>query len=84
MKNNRSMSYYPPLGLCYIANMLEKNNIKVNIIDRHALITKNNDNVDAVNEITRKELLKVDPVIVGITSTTATFYDIKTTLLSLI
>ncbi|MCX5892123.1 MAG: radical SAM protein, partial [Deltaproteobacteria bacterium] len=84
MKNNRSMSYYPPLGLCYIANMLEKNNIKVNIIDRHAVITKNNDNLEVVNEITRRELIKINPAIVGITSTTATFYDIKTTLLSLI
>lgn len=84
MKNNKSMSYYPPLGLCYLANMLEQNNFKVKIIDRHALMTKNNDNLDTVNEITRKELKKYKASIVGITSTTATFYDIKTTLLRLI
>lgn len=84
MRNNNSMSYYPPLGLCYIAGMLERQGIEVCVIDRQALMTKSSERLIEVNEITKNELNKFDPNIVGITATTATFFDVRKNLLSLI
>ena len=77
LKNNTGMSYYPPLGLCYIANMLEINGIKVKIIDRNSLMTKNHSNQSVVDGITENEVRKFKPDIVGITVTTPTLFDVK-------
>ncbi len=84
MKNNIGMSFFPPLGLCYIANILERNGIKTQIIDRNALMTKTGANFLLVEELTRKEMMKFRPDIVGVTATTPTFFDVKTNLLKLI
>ena len=84
MKNNVGMSFFPPLGLCYIANMLERNDFNVKIIDRNALMTKHSANCFIVDEITKNEIKRFKPDIVGITSTTATFFDVKNNLLNLI
>jgi anaerobic magnesium-protoporphyrin IX monomethyl ester cyclase len=84
LRDNRSLSYYPPLGLCYIAAMLKKNGHGVKIIDRHALITKYRGDVAVVDEITRGEIVKYAPEIVGITTATATFVDVRNTLLPMI
>ena len=84
MRNNRGMSYYPPLGLCYIASVLERNGIKVTIIDRHALMSKHDENLDVVDHMTKREIERLHPDIVGITSATATYYDVTTTLLPLV
>lgn len=84
MKNNIGMSFYPPLGLCYITNMLEKHGNKVKIIDRNALMTKNSGNKFIVDSITRKELEHFYPEFVGITVTTPTFFDVRTNLLKMI
>ena len=82
MKNNVGMSFFPPLGLCYIANMLERNDFNVKIIDRNALMTKHSANCFIVDEITKDEIKRFKPDIVGITSTTATFFDVKNNLLN--
>lgn len=84
MKNNVGMSFFPPLGLCYIANMLERYDFNVKIIDRNALMTKHSANCFIVDEITKNEIKCFKPDIVGITSTTATFFDVKNNLLNLI
>ena len=84
LRDNRSLSYYPPLGLCYIAAMLKKNGYGVKIIDRHALITKNRGDLAIVDEITRSEISRYAPDIVGITTATATFVDVEKTLLPMI
>jgi len=78
------MSYFPPLGLCYIANILEKNCIKVKIIDRNALMTKHGGDYCRVNEITKDNIRKFSPQLVGITSTTATFYDVRSNILKMV
>ncbi|MCK4787534.1 MAG: radical SAM protein [Desulfobacteraceae bacterium] len=77
LRNNIGMSFYPPLGLCYIANVLEKNGIDVKIIDRNALMTKNHCNQSIVDGITDSELRKFEADVVGITVTTPTFFDVK-------
>lgn len=81
MRNNVGMSYFPPLGLCYIANILEKSNFVVKIIDRNALMTKNGSDFRMAEEITRNEIKRFKPDMVGITATTATFFDVKHNLL---
>jgi len=55
----------PPLGLLYIAAVLEKEGFPVNIIDSYA------EHYDV--HMTVKEVLKFNPDIVGITATTPTF-----------
>src|SRR3989344_2341232 len=55
----------PPLGLLYIAAVLEKEGFSVNIIDSYA------EHFDVA--MTIKETLKFDPELVGITATTPTF-----------
>lgn len=84
LKNNVGMSFYPPLGLCYIANILEKNGIEVKIIDRNALMTKNRSAQAIVDNITDVEIRKFKPDIVGISVTTPTFFDVKRNIVKII
>ena len=83
LKNNIGMSFYPPLGLCYIATALEKEGIDVIIIDRNVLMTKNNSS-ELVNNITEREIKNFMPDIIGITATTPTMFDLKYNILSVI
>jgi anaerobic magnesium-protoporphyrin IX monomethyl ester cyclase len=55
-----------PLGLAYIAAVLEKNNIPVDVLDADALRMTNKD--------IEKTILELKPEIIGITMMTATFY----------
>ncbi len=84
LKNNISMSFYPPLGLCYIANILEKNGIDVKIIDRNPLMTMHNCNQSVVDNIMDIELRKFKPDIVGITITTPTLFDARNNIIRVI
>ena len=82
-QNNIGMSFFPPLGLCYIAGMLEREGMQVRIIDRNELMTKNRANLSKVNEITLREMVQFQPDLIGISSTTATFFDVKKNILQL-
>jgi len=84
LKNNVGMSFYPPLGLCYIANVLEKNGIKVEIIDRNSLMTKNHSDQFVVDNITEDQIRKFKPDIVGISVTTPTFFDVRCNVVKII
>jgi len=84
LKNNVGMSYFPPLGLCYIANVLEKNGISVKIIDRNVLMTANGGNLRRVNEITLCELKSYSADVAGIGTTTPTFYDVTENILGIV
>lgn len=84
LKNNVGMSFYPPLGLAYIANYLRKNGIEVKIIDRKVLMTKHSLTEESVNEMTKRELKEFMPDIIGITIATPTLYDVKNNVLKLI
>jgi len=78
------MSFYPPLGLCYIANVLEKNGINVKIIDRNSLMTKNRSDQSIVDNMTEAEIKKFKPDIVGISVTTPTFFDVRCNIVKII
>lgn len=59
-------SVTPPLGLCYIASVLEQKNYSVHIIDAEVLKLSMDETV--------KKTLSYDPMVVGITSTMNTFH----------
>ncbi|MEM3393781.1 MAG: cobalamin B12-binding domain-containing protein, partial [Candidatus Methanomethylicia archaeon] len=62
---NKSQGVYPPLGLAYIASVLEKRGHDVSILDAQALnLTK--------SEV-KKNIKKFNPDVVGITSMTPNF-----------
>jgi len=64
--------------------MLEKNGIKVKVIDRNSLMTKNHSNQLVVDNITEGEIRKFKPDIVGITVTTPTFFDVRCNIVRII
>lgn len=59
-------SELPPLGLCYLASQLRKNNFEVSIVDCQALKL----NVDS----SAKEILKESPQFIGLSSYTPSIY----------
>lgn len=69
------MGLWPPLGISYVAAVLEKNGYKTRIIDRGIINVKNNENIAVVNDVTKKILEKENPRIVGISATTALIPD---------
>ncbi|HEW79668.1 MAG TPA: hypothetical protein ENH34_06885, partial [Phycisphaerales bacterium] len=84
LRNNIGMSFYPPLGLCYIANYLKKNGVEVKIIDRKVLMAQKRCSASAVNEMTENEIRRFQPDIVGITVTTPTLFDVKANIIKVI
>lgn len=76
-KNNVSMSFFPPLGLAYIAGFLEKNGIEVMVIDRNVIMRKYSSELEAVNQLCMERIRLFSPDYVGITSTTPTYLDVK-------
>lgn len=62
LKKNKGYSLYPPLGLAYLASMLEKNDIDVRIFD---IMATNNSLAEIISLIENES-----PSVVGITSTT--------------
>ena len=69
---------YPPLGLGYIASVLEKSGHEVKIIERKLFINYSLERQEYLKEAdrrTREELLSFNPDIVGITSTTPAVMD---------
>lgn len=67
-KTKNAAPIYPPLGLLYIASLLEKNNIEVKLIDSFS----SNLNFEKIE----KEIREYKPEITGITSTTSTFREV--------
>lgn len=84
LRNNIGMSFYPPLGLCYIANYLKKNGVEVKIIDRKVLMAQKRCSASAVNAMTENEIRRFQPDIVGITVTTPTLFDVKANIIKVI
>lgn len=69
---------YPPLGLGYIASVLEKSGHEVKIIERKLFVNYSFDRRQYLMEAdkrTKEELLSFEPDIVGITSTTPAIMD---------
>src|SRR3989338_4516630 len=73
---DENKQYWPPLGLAYIAAVLEKNGHIVKIIDRDILLRKNKMNFEKVDEATDEIIESVDSDMVGIGGTTPTISDV--------
>lgn len=65
-----------PLGIGYLASYLRENNHSVKIIDRVPFYYKNNLDLDICDNLTKKEILKFRPDIVGFTCMTSQIPDL--------
>lgn len=73
---DENKQYWPPLGLAYIAAVLEKNNHRVKIIDRDIFLHRHRFDFGKVDEITLKEIELFGTDIVGISATTPNMDDV--------
>src|SRR3989344_7557025 len=64
-KLNKAQGIYPPLGIAYVAAVLEKKGYNVKVLDVQAL--------NLTSQEARQAILREKPDIVGITSMTSTF-----------
>ena len=67
--------YWPPLGIAYIAAVLEQYNHKVKILDRDVILRKNRMDFEKVDEITLKEIESFGADMIGISATTPNMGD---------
>jgi anaerobic magnesium-protoporphyrin IX monomethyl ester cyclase len=75
---NEIISHEPPLGLCYIASILEKNGHKIKILERRRIIDRRRrteKNLRRLDEETYKQIRAFSPEYVGITATTPLIMD---------
>lgn len=73
---DENKQFWPPLGLAYIASVLEKSGHSVRIIDRDAVLRKNHLDFDRTDEQTIGEIREFGADIVGISATTANMCDV--------
>lgn len=73
---DENKQFWPPLGLAYIASVLEKNGHGVRIIDRDALLRKNEMDFDRVDAITLDEIKSSGSGLIGISATTPNMSDV--------
>ena len=73
-----SIAYSPPLGLAYIAATLEGEGHEVRIVDRVAIKYRDGEaDLKELDEITKREILKFEPELIGIGATTIQVYDLS-------
>ena len=72
---DENKQYWPPLGLAYIAAVLENSGHRVKIIDRDLSLRKNKMSFEAVDKQTLDMVNEMPADIVGIGGTTPTFLD---------
>ena len=72
----RFLPHWTPLGLAYIAAVLEQEGHEVLIIERDVLLRKNLLNIDKVNHIMEEKLTEFGPDLLGLSSATELFPDI--------
>lgn len=73
---DENKQFWPPLGLAYIAGVLEKNAHRVEILDRDVVLRKSGLDFDRMDAITVKGLKAFEPAIVGISVTTPNMPDV--------
>jgi radical SAM superfamily enzyme YgiQ (UPF0313 family) len=72
---DENKQFWPPLGLAYLASVLEINGHTVEILDRDIVLRKNSLDFDKVDSVTVERIKKLDPDIVGISVTTPNMPD---------
>jgi len=73
---DENKQYWPPLGLAYIAAILEKNGHQVQIIDRDIFLYRYKFDFQKIDEVTLKEIGSFKTDIVGISATTPNISDV--------
>ncbi len=73
---DENKQFWPPLGLAYIASVLEESGHKVSILDRDLVLRKNDLDFDRVDAITLDQIRQLKPDIVGISVTTPNMPDV--------
>lgn len=73
---DENKQYWPPLGLAYIAAMLEKHGHIVRIIDRDLLLRNNKMNFEKTDIAMDEIIENIDSDVVGIGGTTPTISDV--------
>lgn len=73
---DENKQFWPPLGLAYLASVLEENGHAVEILDRDAVLRKNGLDFDKVDAVTLEKIRELKPEIVGISVTTPNMPDV--------
>ena len=73
---DQNKQYWPPLGLAYIAAVLEKNGHKVSIVDRDVLLHKNSLSFTKTDKDTLRIIQESYADIVGFSATTPNIKDV--------
>ncbi|MCM8761329.1 MAG: radical SAM protein, partial [Candidatus Omnitrophica bacterium] len=73
---DENKQFWPPLGLAYIAAVLEKGGHRVQIIDRDILLRKNGMDFDKVDSIMMNEIRSFGSTLIGISATTPNMSDV--------
>jgi len=76
INTRRFLPHWTPLGLAYIAAMLEQDGHEVLIIERDVLFRKNRLNIKKVDFLMGKMVQKFNPNLIGMSSSTELFPDI--------
>ncbi len=74
---DENKQYWPPLGLAYIAAVLEENNHTVGILDRDYILRKNGFDFDRADEVTLGLIDDFKPEVVGFSATSANISDVN-------
>jgi anaerobic magnesium-protoporphyrin IX monomethyl ester cyclase len=73
---DENKQFWPPLGLAYLASVLEKGGHTVEILDRDVVLRKNDLDFDKVDAFTLDRIRGLKPGIVGISVTTPNMPDV--------
>lgn len=76
VNTKRFLPHWTPLGLAYIAAMLERGGHEVLIIERDVLFRKNRLNIDKVDHTMEKKLASFGPDLIGLSSASELFPDV--------
>lgn len=74
---DENKQFWPPLGLAYLASVLENKGHTVEILDRDIVLRKNELDFDKVDAITLERIKELKPGIVGISVTTPNMPDVS-------
>ena len=74
---DENKQFWPPLGLAYLASILEESGHSVEILDRDVILRKNKLDFDIVDDITLERIRQLKPGIVGISVTTPNMPDVS-------
>ena len=73
---DENKQYWPPLGLAYIAAVLEKGGHKVTILDRDAFLHKNSMSFERTDEDTLSAIKRMNADLIGFSATTPNVGDV--------